>query len=88
MDLRSFFLKANNEPETAGRLPRGRHIVCPGCNRKVAVSRVRREFFVCPACGRYFTVRARRRILMLTDRRSFTEHDRDMTSRNVLHFPE
>ncbi|MCR5466503.1 MAG: acetyl-CoA carboxylase carboxyl transferase subunit beta [Lachnospiraceae bacterium] len=88
MDLRSLFLKANNEPETTGRLPRGRHIVCPGCNRKVAVSRVRREFFVCPACGRYFTVRARRRILMLTDRRSFTEHDRDMTSRNVLHFPE
>lgn len=88
MDLRKFFLKANNEPESTSRLPRGRHIVCKGCGRKVAVSRIRREYFVCPMCGRYFTVRARRRILMLSDKRSFTEHDRDLTSRNVLSFPE
>lgn len=88
MDLRKLFLKANNEPETNGLLPRSRHIVCKGCGRKTPVARVRREFFVCPSCGRYYTMRARRRILMLTDKRSFTEHDRELVSRNTLGFPE
>lgn len=88
MDLRKLFLKANNEPESNGLLPRSRHIVCKGCGRRTPVARVRREFFVCPSCGRYYTMRARRRILMLTDRRSFTELDRDLSSRNILNFSE
>lgn len=87
MNLKSFFLKANNAPESTGMLF-GRFITCKGCGRRISVVRVRREYFICPGCGRYMTVRARRRILMLTDRRSFVEHDREMTSRNVLHFPQ
>lgn len=86
MNLRSFFLKANNAPEKSG-MRFGRHIVCKGCGRQLSVARLRREYFVCPACGRYITVRARRRILMFTDRRSFVEHDRDLISRNILAFP-
>ena len=87
MNLKSLFMKANNAPEGSGfRL--GRYIVCKGCNKRLAVARVRREYFICPSCGRYMTVRARRRILMLTDKRSFVEHDRDLTSRNVLYFPQ
>ena len=88
MDLKKLFLKANNELETAGFLPRSRHILCKGCGKKVPVARARKEFFVCPACGRYFTVRARRRILMLTDKRTFVETDGNLTSKNVLGFPE
>ena len=88
MDLRKLFLKANNEPEDNSPLVRSRYINCRGCGKKLSVARVRKNHFVCPECGRYMTVRARRRILMLTDKRSFTELDREMESRNILGFPE
>ena len=87
MDLKNLFLKAGNAPEGSGFL-KSRFVNCRGCGKKLAVARVRKNMFVCPECGRYMAVRARRRILMLTDRRSFTELDRELESRNVLSFPE
>ena len=88
MDLKKLFLKANNEPEGGSAFLRMRSISCKECGKKMSVARVRKNDFVCPECGRYMTVRARRRILMLTDKRSFTELDREMESRNVLGFPD
>lgn len=87
MELKSLFLKANNELENTENRPRSRRITCKKCGKQVSVARIRKNFFVCPECGHYFPVRARRRILMLTDKRSFIEMDRDMESRNILDFP-
>ncbi len=87
MELKNFFLKANNELESTGNRPRSRRITCRKCQKQVSVARIRKNNFVCPECGHYFPVRARRRILMLTDKRSFVELDRDMASRNILDFP-
>lgn len=88
MELKSLFLKVNNELENTDNRPRSRKITCKKCQKQVSVSKIRKNFFICPECGHYFPVRARRRILMLTDKRSFVEIDRDMESRNILSFPE
>jgi acetyl-CoA carboxylase carboxyl transferase subunit beta len=88
MELKSFFLKVNNELENGDPKQKSRKIICKKCQRQISVVKIRKKYFVCPECGHYFTVRARRRILMLTDKRSFMEMDRDLESRNVLEFPE
>ncbi len=88
MDLKKLFLKADNELENSEKRIRSRKITCKKCQNKTSVNKIRRNFFICPECGYYFPVRARRRILMLTDDRSFIEHDREMESRNILDFPE
>ena len=88
MELKSLFLKVNNELENTDNRPRSRKITCKKCQKQVSVSKIRKNLFICPECGHYFPVRARRRILMLTDKRSFVEMDRDMESKNILSFPE
>ncbi len=87
MELRDLFIKANNELENSEKKIRSRKVVCKKCQKSISVSKIRKNSFVCPECGHYFQVRARRRILMLSDRRSFVEIDADMTSRNILSFP-
>ncbi len=88
MELRNLFLKANNELEYSGNRIRSRKVTCKKCQKEVSVAKIRKNNFVCPNCGHYFTVRARRRILMLTDKRSFVELCREYESKNVLGFPE
>ncbi|MBO4909907.1 MAG: acetyl-CoA carboxylase carboxyl transferase subunit beta [Lachnospiraceae bacterium] len=88
MELKRLFLKANNELENSGQGGKDRKVTCRKCQKKNTVTKIRNNNFVCPDCGHYFQVRARRRILMLTDRRSFIEMNRDMKSVNVLGFPE
>ena len=88
MNFKGFFLKANNELEGENFIPRARRITCKKCQKKVSVSQIRKNSFICPECGNYFSVRSRRRILMLCDRRSFSEMYADMESENILGFPE
>ncbi len=88
MELKNLFLKANNELENTTSRPKSRKIVCKKCQKTVSVSKIRKNYFICPECGYYFQVRARRRILMLTDKRSFFERDGDLESVNILDFPE
>ncbi len=88
MELKRLFLKANNELENSGQGGGNRKVTCRKCQKKNTVTKIRNNYFVCPDCGHYFQVRARRRILMLTDRRSFIEMNREMKSVNVLGFPE
>ena len=88
MELKSLFLKVNNELENTENRRVSRKITCKKCGKQVSVSKIRKNFFICPECGHYFPVRARRRILMLTDKRSFVEMDRDLESKNILSFPE
>lgn len=88
MEFKKFFLKANNELEGGALIPKTRRITCKKCQNKVMVSRIRKNNFVCPECGNYFSVRSRRRVLMLCDRRSFKELYGELESRNILDFPE
>ncbi len=88
MEFKKFFLKANNELEGGGLIPRSRRVTCKKCQKQVMVSKIRKNNFVCPECGNYFSVRSRRRVLMLCDKRSFTELYAELESRNILDFPE
>lgn len=87
MKFKSLFLKPNNELEDSENKAKSRMITCKKCEKQVAVQKIRNNDFICPYCGAYFPVRARRRILMLTDKRSFVELDRELSSRNILGFP-
>ena len=88
MELKSLFLKANNELEYGDVKPKSRKVTCKRCQKETAVAKIRKNNFVCPNCGHYFPVRARRRILMLADKRSFVELFGDLESKNILDFPE
>ncbi|WP_029233356.1 acetyl-CoA carboxylase carboxyltransferase subunit beta [Butyrivibrio sp. VCB2006] len=88
MDLKKLFLKANNELENDGKRIRSRKVTCKKCQSVLSVKKIRKNSFICPECGYYFPVRARRRILMMTDNRTFIELDRSMVSTNILNFPE
>ncbi len=87
MELKKLFLKANNELEGPSNKLISRKISCKKCENKFSVAKIRNNYFICPECGHYFTVRARRRILMLTDKRSFVEMDAELESKNIIGFP-
>ncbi len=88
MELKRLFLKADNDLEDSGQGGKIRKVTCRKCRKKNTVIKIRNNYFICPECGHYFQVRARRRILMLTDKRSFVEMNREETSKNILQFPE
>ncbi len=87
MKFKELFLKANNQLEGSEKTGKSRIIRCSKCDCELSVAKIRKNNFICPKCGHYFSVRARRRILMLVDRRSFVELDRDLKSQNILGFP-
>jgi len=87
MKLKNLFLNPHNPLEYGDKAPKDRIVKCKKCQQELSVIKIRKNNFVCPYCNGYFTVRARRRILMLTDKRSFMELDRGVTSKNILNFP-
>ncbi len=87
MKFKELFIKADNELEGSEKSGKGRVIICSKCGNEVSIPKIRKNNFICPKCGHYFSVRARRRILMLMDRRSFIELDREFESHNILNFP-
>lgn len=68
-------------------IPENLFTKCPFCQEILLTETVEANDFVCPQCGKYFQIRARKRVEMLTDRGSFSEQDKDMTSGNPLGFP-
>ncbi len=61
---------------------------CPSCKNIIDRQETKDNLNVCPICGYYFHIGARKRIMMLADEGSFQELFRDMTSVNMLDFPE
>jgi acetyl-CoA carboxylase, carboxyl transferase, beta subunit len=63
-------------------------VLCPSCKKTLFSGTLGEGKYVCPNCGYYFRMNARQRIASLTDTGSFVELNKDMTSKNVLSFPE
>ncbi|MEA5144177.1 MAG: acetyl-CoA carboxylase carboxyltransferase subunit beta [Oscillibacter sp.] len=87
------FLKPKNQLEEGGRTaaPVQRddgepEKNCPNCHRDTPLSRLWSELLVCQ-CGYHFRMKARQRVLMLTDGGSFEELFTDVKSGDPLEFP-
>lgn len=87
------FLKPKNRLEEGGRnqapmqLDEGEpEKNCPNCHKDIPISRLAAADMVC-RCGYHFRLRARQRIEMLTDRGSFWELYKNLSTDDPLQFP-
>lgn len=91
------FLKPKNELEnTQGdttneyspEIPETMWVKCPKCKGLILTADLEANHKVCAKCGHHMRLSARERIALLTDDSSFEEFDADMTSENILAFPD
>ena len=93
MDLFSFRKPKNelesqpNEQQNIPFIPEEMWVKCPKCNTMLLTTDMEENLRICTKCGHHFRMNARQRIKMLADDETFTEHDADMTSTNILDFP-
>ncbi len=62
-------------------------ISCPKCRAIILTGDLNENAGVCPKCGHHFRLNSRQRIGLLTDADSFTEHDGELRSTNLIDFP-
>ncbi|MGN0456213.1 MAG: acetyl-CoA carboxylase, carboxyltransferase subunit beta [Acutalibacteraceae bacterium] len=91
------FLKPKNELEhpqgdTPGNyspeVPETMWVKCPKCKALILTADLEANNKVCAKCGHHMRLSARERIALLADDSSFKEFDSDMTSSNILSFPD
>ncbi len=87
------FLKPKNQLEEGGRSAapvqqdEGEPVrTCPNCRKEIPISRLQNNRLVC-SCGHHFRMRARQRILMITDKNTFSELFAEVQSRDSIGFP-
>jgi acetyl-CoA carboxylase carboxyl transferase beta subunit len=61
---------------------------CPGCKKRISDEEMLETLGVCRRCGAHMRISARRRIEFTFDDGSFEEIDAQMTSCNLLDFPQ
>jgi len=91
----AIFKRPANKPELKGKeAPKPKMpddelcIVCPSCNKSFFNTDLADNLFICPKCSFYHRVPSRDRVKMLTDEDSFTELFEDLSSTNIIDFPE
>lgn len=91
------FLKPKNElehpqgdtpNEHAPEIPETMWVKCPKCKSLILTADLEANHKVCAKCGHHMRLSARERIALLSDDSSFEEFDSDMTSNNILSFPD
>lgn len=87
MVFEGLFGNVNNKLEGEADTLKGRQSVCKKCEYTIPMTKANKLYYICPKCGYYNTISARRRIIMLVDKRSFYEHNRELESSNILGFP-
>ena len=96
MDKNIFnFLKPKNELENQGECAENRPYIpdelwvkCPICKNVILSSDLVENHKVCPKCDYHFRIAVRQRIEMTVDEGTFSEIDADMTSSNIIDFPD
>ncbi len=61
---------------------------CPRCKKNVTEDELKDNKKVCPYCRNHFRINPRERIHMICDEGSFKEHNAEITSHNLLDFPD
>lgn len=69
-------------------VPDGAWIKCDSCREMLFYQDVRNNYRCCPKCGYHFRIGASKRIHMLLDHGSFIEWNKNLITKNVLHFPD
>ena len=89
------FLKPKNELENHGEaidnrpyIPDELWVKCPVCKNPVLSADLNENKKVCPMCGYHFRIGARQRIELTADEGSFEEFDAELTSTNIIDFPD
>jgi len=92
------FLKPKNELEklpsekSVGNsqpyIPEALLIKCPECKKMMLSSELTENQKVCIHCHHHFRLGARERIMLIADENSFAELNGDMTSKNIIGFPD
>ncbi|MCQ4021997.1 MULTISPECIES: acetyl-CoA carboxylase, carboxyltransferase subunit beta [unclassified Ruminococcus] len=77
-------LTGNYSPE----IPETMWVKCPKCKSLILTADLEANHKVCAKCGHHMRLSARERIALLADDKSFEEFDADMTSSNLLSFPD
>ena len=74
----------NNQPY----IPEALLIKCPECKKMMLSSELTENQKVCIHCHHHFRLGARERIMLIADENSFEELNGDMTSKNIIGFPD
>ncbi len=89
------FLKPKNELENQGEfaqnhpyIPEELWVKCPVCKNVILSSDLVDNHKVCTKCNYHFRIAARQRIEMTVDEGTFSETDADMSSKNIIDFPD
>ena len=91
------FLKPKNElehpqgdtpNEHAPEIPETMWVKCPKCKSLILTADLEANHKVCAKCGHHMRLSARERIALLSDDSSFEEFESDLTSSNILSFPD
>jgi len=61
---------------------------CSACKKSFDVKELEKVSFICPDCGAYIRMSPKERIKFIADKDTFTEIDADVSSVNILDFPE
>jgi len=93
---RELFRKPGNALEATGAtqgkqapsVPDAFFITCKGCKAAVFSGDLEDNLNVCPQCGKHLPLPARARIALTVDPGSFEEMDADMTSSDLIAFPD
>lgn len=68
------------------RVPDGLWSKCSKCSSLIFNKILEENFKVCPKCGHHFILDCHQRLAVLTDKNTFIEFDKDMTSDDPLQF--
>ncbi len=93
MAFLNFIHQPKNELEQGGRASAPvqqdsgePEMTCPNCRKQIPISRIWAAYNTC-SCGYHFRMRARQRIAMIADTKSFSEMFGDIVSTDPLNFP-
>ncbi len=63
-------------------------LTCTKCKKVVVISELAENANICPYCAHHFRMNARQRLNFICDEHSFVETDGELTSVNVIQFPD
>ncbi len=90
------FKKPSNPLEGYSKLEKGTRnegvedlfLVCPKCQKNLSSGEISENLHLCPYCGYHFRMNARQRLNLICDGGTFEETDAELTSKNILNFPD